>query len=391
MRILLWAPFGAGEHYWGPGTSAFRLYKHLDKTKHTVILVHSNSDQKLYPEVYVDQIQISDLGRSNLFSKIRYFVLSYLWIKKNHQKFDVFHGISAFEYTFRPALYFKKFGKPVFIKLTGNFGGFGQNSFLSRILGISYSRKINANRIDGYIALSESIKKNLLNCGIESERIFNIPNGVDTFRFKPVSIERRAEICIELNVKNIFTISYIGGLTENKRVIQIVEAINSLSKTERNLKFQLLLVGPDRSDGIIKNSILEYIGRYRLEDIVHLIEHTNQPELFLQISDVFILNSKQEGMSNSLLEAMSSGVPCIVTPISGSVDLINDGINGRYTDGTPSTLARILKDIIDNDEIRSQFSKESRKSIIHGYSSESIIEKHIEIFTSKMNSSGKSQ
>jgi hypothetical protein len=179
MKILVWAPFGAGTHYWGPGTSAYRLYKKNDFSDVEVTLVHAADEQQLFPEVFKEQIKLPSFRIGTYLDMIRYFIAANMWIRKNYQKYDVVHGISAFEYTFRPMLQFASYGVPVFVKLAGEHGGFGNNSRLSKILGIAKNREHNANKVTGYFSISNHITLNLLRHGIEPNRIFEIPNGVD--------------------------------------------------------------------------------------------------------------------------------------------------------------------------------------------------------------------
>jgi hypothetical protein len=104
MRILLWAPFGAGTHYWGPGTSAFRLYSSNKDKSIEITLVHASEEQGDFPEVYKEQVKLPTLKKRGVFNKIRYLLAARKWIRKNYHRFDVVHGISAFEYTYRPLL-----------------------------------------------------------------------------------------------------------------------------------------------------------------------------------------------------------------------------------------------------------------------------------------------
>lgn len=379
MRILLWAPSGAGTHYWGPGTSAFRLYKNLNDKNIKVTLIHASDEQGSFPEVYDEQIKLPTIKKKGFFDKLMYFYSAKRWIKKNYHRFDVVHGISAFEYTFRPLLQFSELGVPVFIKITGEHGGFGNNSTLSKFLGIAKRRKLKANQITGYISISSSIETNLISHGVKKELINNIPNGVDIDRF--VNIDNSAQKLLreKLGVKNIFTFIYLGGLTFNKRIIEIIEAVNLLKNSGQNL-FQLLIVGPDRSDGNVEKEINTLINNYNLRDLISRFEKVDNPETFLQASDVFMLVSRKEGLSNSLLEAMSCGLGTIVTDVSGSKDLIVDNLNGFFTDGTPTDIAQKMNLCILDPQKVIKFGINNREKIIKNYSSEMILGKHIRLF-----------
>lgn len=383
MRILLWAPFGAGTHYWGPGTSAFRLYKNNKNKDIKVTLVHGSNSQNVFPDVFQEQIQIGYIDEKTMIAYIKYLIESYKWIKKNYQKYDVVHGITAYFHMFIPALFFIKYKKPVFLKLTGEHGGFGVNGAFSRLIGFARLRKKKANDITGYISISSRITENLLESGISFDKIHYIPNGVDIARFYPIAREEKDRLRGEYELKNIFTICYIGGLTKNKRVIETVKAVHQLSKNGNNI--QLLIVGPDRSDGIVEKEINEYIHGNKIDDICIRIEHTSEPEYYYRLSDIFVLNSQSEGLSNSLLEAMASGLPCVAFPASGTEDLIENGINGYLTDGSSNQIADRIEKLYKDEVLYKNMSEYAHNKILSGYSTDFILSEHIRVFKNELN------
>lgn len=379
MKILIWAPFGAGNHYWGPGTSAYRLYKKNDSSTIEVTLIHAADEQELFPDVFKEQIKLPSFRNGSYLDMMRYFWAARKWIQKNYYKYDVVHGITAFEYTFRPMLQFASYGIPVFVKLTGESGGFGDNSRISKILGVAKRRKQNANKISGYISISSHVTSNLLNNGVSSNKIFEITNGVDTNRFLPLTIEEKNNLRLALGVRKMLTFIYVGGLTYNKRVIEIVEAIAKI-KSEGFVDFQFLIVGPDRSNGLVEKELEVLIKEKELEDTVIRICHTETPEKYLQVADVFLLVSATEGMSNALLEAMSCGLGAIVTPISGSVDLIENNKNGVFCDGTVEDITCKIKLFIENKDLIPLFGNRSREKILMSFSDIVIFKSHLELF-----------
>ena len=383
MKILLWAPFGAGTHYWGPGTSAYRLYKENKDEQVEVTLVHGSEEQENFPEVFKRQIRICQLRKNSIFSTFYYLYNSYKWLYKNYHEYDVFHGITAYVYTFIPALIFKAFGKPAFIKVTGIHGGFENNGRISRISGISTLRLKKANTLSGYISISSDITASLKRSGVEAKRIKYIPNGVDTKRFRPILCEDKIALRKKMEINDVFTICYVGGLTKNKRIIEIVKAVHQLK--EKGVRIQFLIVGPDRSGQIVENEIENYIKAYDLHDCCLRIHHTTQPEVYFNVSDLFILNSEFEGLSNSLLEAMACGLPCVATPASGTVDLIEDDINGCFTDGTFDNICEKILVLYNDKQLVSNMSNQARKKIIERFSVQYILKEHIKLFEDKDN------
>lgn len=379
MNILLWAPFGAGKHYWGPGTSAFRLYQANKSKDVKITLIHATKLQEDFPDIFEKQIKIANIDGNSIFKYFTFLLRSYYWIRKNHHHYDVIHGISSFFYTFLPAIIFRKYNTPVYLKITGESGGFGKNSNHSKFTGFSKYRKERANTLSGYISISTDITKDLLKCGISKEKIHYIPNGVNTSRFTPPSAKEKENIRKLLSLPNTFTCCYIGGLTRNKNVIESVKAIHKL-KAE-GYTIQLIIVGPDRSSGVIENELIEYINKNSLASCCHRFPHTETPELYYKASDIFILNSKSEGLSNSLLEAMSTGLPCIAHPASGTVDLIEEGINGYLTNGQKDQISCRIKELHNDKAKYDELSQNARQKILSAYSTEFVLQKHLELFS----------
>ena len=378
IRILLWAPFGAGTHYWGPGTSAYRLYKNNQTKNIKVTLIHGSDYQEQFPDVYEEQIQLGHLDKKKPLNMFIYLIRSMIWITRNHRRYDVFHGLTAYFHTFLPALYFNKFKKPTFIKITGLSGGFTNNGRISKWSGFTNLRKKKANKLSGYISVSTDITNSLLSQGICKKKIFYIPNGVDINRFFVTSNFEKIRLRQNKKIENIFTVCYIGGLTENKRVIETLKAIHELSR--KGYKLQFLIVGPDRSGGVIETEILEYIEAHNLEKKCIRIKHTSQPELYFQLSDAFVLNSEFEGLSNALLEAMSCGLPCIATPASGTVDLIKDGFTGFITDGSPQKIAGKIELLYNDSILYNKIAKNAREEIVEQFSVQHVWHQHVQLF-----------
>ncbi len=385
MNILLWAPHGAGEHYWGPGISAYRLYNLGLQRRINLFLAHGCCHQGSYPELFDYVYFISGLsaGGNKYIEQLKFLIHSYSWIKAYHKKFDVVHVLGAYETSFRPALWFEKFGVPCFVKITGEKGGISGNSFLSRLLGISKNRLKKINHLSGYIAISDQIQTNLLRSGVNPEKIYKIPNGVNTDVFKPANNDHKVRLRKKLNIKDKFTVLFVGGISAGKQPLMLVEAIKDVI-SQIGEKVQLLLVGPDRDNKTL-DTIKLYITENGLETSVFHIKYTDKPEIYYQIADLYCLPSKSEGMSNALLEALSSGLPSIVTPVSGSLDLIDKNNCGLIIKNEKD-LIDAIHFYFDNQSIAKQHGENGRKMILKNFDSREVLDKHLEIFTKAYNS-----
>lgn len=394
MNILLWAPLGSGEHYWGPGISAFRLYKSGVPKNINLYLAHGYKGQKIYPDLFKDQFYIKGLGNSggksvNKIGQVVFSINSYIWINKNFKKFDVVHVLGAFEMQILPSLWFEARGIPTVCKITGTDAGININksSGLSKLLGISRNRTKNLQKLSGFIAISEEIKNKLINHSVPRNKIHKIPNGVNKSVFKKLNISQKEILRERLSLENKFTILFCGGITRGKQPHLIVKALKELIRN-KDFDIQLILLGPDRDNGTEKIKIDKIIKKFKLSNHVYKIGYTKKPYKYYQASDIFCLPSKSEGMSNSLLEAMSSGLPSLVTPISGSKDLITENENGYYVKSVKDIIASI-EDLYTNPTKLDKFGNNAREVIEKKYSSDIILDKHFKLFRRVINKKNK--
>ncbi len=97
------------------------------------------------------------------------------------------------------------------------------------------------------------------------------------------------------------------------------------------------------------------------------------------MADIFVLPSTNEGMPNVILEAMASGLSCLVNKVSGAEDIIN-GKNGMFFDvEKPETFLRGLF-ALKNQSVRVETGKEARELIVRDFSIESVADKYINLY-----------
>lgn len=385
MNILLWSPNGAGEHYGGPGMTAFRMYKEINNNGniHTT-LVHGSIHQTKKESVFESVIQLGKLS-TNRISQIVFLFRARRWLRKNAKKYDVFHGLQGFNTTIYPAKWFEEFsGKPAFVKLVAHKSDLNTNSKFLDLLGNYERRRKAVTQLSGIFAISSSIQQELLSMGMDSNLIYNVSNGVDLETFSPVKNEiEKQELLKKLNLKNRTTILFLGSITKRKNPSILVESIKHLE--ESGLDCQLVIVGP-----VSETEELERVNKAKaiLKDpdriiVRNFVKNTSQ---YLKIADVFSLISKNEGMPNAVLEAMACGVVVVSTEISGVKDVIKNEINGYLMppDADASTVALVLKKALTTDN--SEKVKLSLEYIREKHDNKDIAQRHLSIFSSCVNS-----
>ena len=173
--------------------------------------------------------------------------------------------------------------------------------------------------------------------------------GVDMVRFsRRVDIETKAS---SIRKENLFTFVFVGRIVGDKGINELVEVFVSLQKKYNDIR--LLLVGnyeetldplkPETNEKIETSSFIEFVGPKYGDD---LIAH-------YAASDCFVFPSYREGFPNTVMEAGAMDLPCIVTDINGSREIIENGVNGLIipSKDTHSLYLAMEKMILDKEMV----------------------------------------
>ena len=215
--------------------------------------------------------------------------------------------------------------------------------------------------VDSFIAISREIERELLGAGVPSSRLVRIPNGVDTTRFIPVGTgQQRCEVRRRLGLDDAPTAVYTGRLAREKRVDVLVGVWPRVRA--RVPAAQLLVVG----EGPLETEL----RRLRSAGVV-LVGRQESVLPYLQASDVFVLPSIAEGLSNAMLEAMACGLACLVHRHGGAADVLEDGYSGCFLpDATEDALVQSLVRLLQDRTTCARLGARARRRVIEAYSLE---------------------
>lgn len=315
MKILLWSPTGSGEHYGGPANYSYRLYR-AKTSDIDLTLAHGTTHQEEY-DLFSKQVFIRPYATDHL-SQYKYLRASKTWITKNIHRFDLFHGMSGFHCTMLPALHAIEYGIPTIIFIiNAHLDLADKPSIFKKIMALPARRRKIAKRIHAFVAMSSEIEEELVSYGIDRQRIYRIPNFVNTTRFQPFA--EKAELRRLLEVSDLPTICFSGELSIRKRPHLLLEAGREIAKEQ---PIQILLAGPARDRKYYDHLVSLSQEITNLGGEVRFLGFRKDIERVLQVSDVFCLPSANEGMPGALVEAQATGLPCVVTEFSGAFDVI---------------------------------------------------------------------
>ena len=126
----------------------------------------------------------------------------------------------------------------------------------------------------------------------------------------------------------------------------------------KNIHYILCGVGNEQE------ALQQQANKAGLHDNVHFLGFRNDVKELYKAADCFVMPSFREGLSRSIMEAMASGLPCVVSRIRGNVDLIEDGVGGYLCDPNDAQdFADALAKLAEDESLRKNMAFENLKAI----------------------------
>lgn len=166
------------------------------------------------------------------------------------------------------------------------------------------------------------------------------------------------------DIKSIFYKSNTGNVNivtmsrfvKDKNLQLLIHAFRNLCDSFNNITLTMYGNGP------LKDELQKLVRHLNLQDCVFFPGYTLNASEALSEADIYVCSSNYEGLPNSLIEAMSCGIPSVSTRVAGAVDLIADGVNGLLVDiDDLNALTVQLSLLCSNDSLRTKLGKEASK------------------------------
>jgi len=240
--------------------------------------------------------------------------------------------------------------------------------------------------VDRYVSLSRQITDEIKSLSLDKAKAVEIPQGVNTERFRPADAHERAQLRGKLTLPERPIALYAGVFDSRKNVEWLV---HTWLKNRRLLgDWCLLLVGPtsrDEHDKGLREKLRSVVQHEGLERDILFGDFSPRLEDYYRAADLFILPSQNEGLPNVVLEAMSCGLPCVVTRISGTDDLIDHGDSGMLfgVNDEPSFINAIAP-LISSQELRRKMGNSAITEIQTRFSSEKSAERYLSLYQSML-------
>lgn len=226
--------------------------------------------------------------------------------------------------------------------------------------------KLFQNNVTMFIALTDFAKHRLIEAGYPAEQIDIVPNMVPL----PASTTDHSQVDY---------IAYIGRISSEKGIDTLLSAITRFPE----YRLQLAGNGPllsKLSEKSQKN--ISFLG---------LLNHTNLPDFYKKSKFIIVPSKWFEGCPIVILEAMSYGLPVIVSNIGGMSEIVDDGVTGfLFNPGNVDELAEKIKLLWENPELCRKMGKAGREKMIREYSEEAYYQRLIAVYEKAFKLQGKS-
>lgn len=239
--------------------------------------------------------------------------------------------------------------------INGEHGVLYDETFKRRII-----QRILFNWVDLNLTVCNDLKNEIVKrFNVSPSCFFSIINGVDTkqfFKDELIGLKKREELNID---SDEFVVGTVGRLDPVKNYQTLISAFAKLKKDTNNIRLLIVGEGKDRKN-------LEQVSeKLKIRNRVIMLGMRDDISELLNAMDIFVLPSKSEGLSNTILEAMACGIPVFASDVGGNPEIVNHGYTGiLFPFGDDVTLCNNLLNFYQNKALKKSFA-DNAVSVVH--------------------------
>lgn len=219
-----------------------------------------------------------------------------------------------------------------------------------------------------------------------SYSVFNNNNGLQALVNKGFNVNKSSVIfncidavdyCKEFDKPEIVNILTVGRFVEQKDYYTALDVIRLLDA--RKLKFRYTIIG----HGVLEQEISNYVSYHNLNHIVEVFIKPKDISNYYKNADIYLSTSLFEGLSNSIMEALSYCLPVVATDVGDNNHLVRDGESGYLTQVRDiEDIADKLELLIRDAELRKAFGEAGKRHVSDNFSVSKFVEKYVELIES---------
>lgn len=234
------------------------------------------------------------------------------------------------------------------------------------IRGNPLSRKKYSKDIDRIIAISDGVRRVLVESGIDPRLITVVPSGID---FTPYEEATDSDyLHRELNFsRDDFLVGIVAHLADHKGHTYLIQASRILKSQAPGIK--IVIVG----DGPLRLDLDRQVKQDGVSDMVFFLGFREDVPRLLGSLDLFVLSSKLEGMGTSIMDAMASRLPVVATRVGGIPEVVVDGKTGLLVPPRdPEALAAAILKLYRDRQMASRLGGEGFRVVHEKFSAQAM-------------------
>ena len=303
------------------------------------IISTKKSDNPLANQIYWNSV--SEISLIKLI-----FNDPFISIKNDFGLPEIIHTHDIYEIKAMPFIYYAlKRNIKVYISPRGNLSetALSRNKF-KKMIFLNLVFNFFARSIDGFVALNDG-EKMIIQKRYKDNKVIVIGNGVEN---NQRWVSKYKNNYVQKMNKNIVNIGYLGRYEVHiKGLDLLMEAYSEYQKRVKEIKIKLTFIG-DHSKKTNSQKYFEDIqSKLKDSSMFNIGGPLFNDQKFEQLSkfDIFIHPSRSEGMPNAVLEAMSMGIPCMVTPGTNMGEIIEMSRSGWLINSSVDSILEFLLEI----------------------------------------------
>jgi sugar transferase (PEP-CTERM/EpsH1 system associated) len=245
-----------------------------------------------------------------------------------------------------------------------------------------WTRRLFSPFVSRYVALSADLARYLAeDVGIAADRVEQIINGVDTGQFRPRGRERATIVGCPFADPGHFVVGTVGRMDAVKDQANLARAFISALRRHPGARerLRLVIVG----DGPLREDVQHILADGGAAPYAWLAGERHDVADIMRGLDCFVLPSLAEGISNTLLEAMASGLPVVATRVGGNAELMEEGLTGRLVPrADPEAMATELLRYFDDPLLARRHGGAGRSLVEKRFSLDLMVRRYDELYAS---------
>ncbi len=359
----------------GSEVQAERIAEGLVAQGHHVTVITSRPKQTPLLEeqgnLTIKRLDVPGFGKLKIYLLMSAMLFEIL---RSVRKFDVVHVHQALYPAFAAALATRWLRKPMIVKIANSGAGFDLHKLVQSFWWGRFMAHFVAKRVNCFVAVNRNILEDLEEWKVPPERAELIPNTVTLHQARwnqPVEGYRQQ---LKLPFDRTILLC-VASLLPKKNHMVLLDAVKRLRASGAPL--HLVLLG----EGSGRGTLSAWVQKNGMQDVVEFRGVVPNVVEYMYASDIFVLPSLFEGISNALLEAMSVGLPCIVSDAPGNWEVVVEGQNGlRFAPHDAEALARCIEEVRTDALFAGKLGIAARMHVERYYSLESGVQRYLKLY-----------